>query len=252
MRRSDFLFMMGMTTILVFAGCNNIYQENNVRSVGKNSIPKEAYNNEENIVMDNVNDITKVPVNYPKNISPIYTDISEMNSMPYASFTIRQLKDAIMTNNLTFDAYSMDLYEISDVDNLNIDDTIEFGTPDVITVRTIEKNGNNVIINDGIDMGGVELGLNESAMYYRSYGWDDYATYTKRKTLNLPIADNLTLIDDSLMMGKEISRNEILNYLSSDEWLSKMSDEEYFVTQFNGKVLIENGIITQIIKTYIP
>lgn len=161
-----------------------------------------------------------------------------------ASFTSDDFR--WMGGNLTMTVYDMDLYDAVEVSKMNIGDTLIYESRPIL-VQTIDKSDSGVEINGGLDNGGCCLAGYEGGAYV-ARDWDDHATYTKIGKAQIPLADDFVVIDCGLepFEPSDTIRTAQKLYLETLEG----SRREFFV--LNTLVTIQNGVITQINRRWIP
>ncbi len=153
---------------------------------------------------------------------------------------------------MTLTVYGYDAYRAEDVDALDVgsvfsthlDGAVEAQN---VTVEKIEKNEDNgtVAINGGIEEDGVDLW--RSGDIYRTVTYDDYPVYYMMGELVLPVDDSVTLSDSSasvdavpvettgtIEVGKAVSEDK-------DNW-----------TPYNTTVLTKDGVISNILRIWVP
>lgn len=151
-----------------------------------------------------------------------------------------------MGGNLRMTVYVKDLYDAVDISQIQAGDTLLYmGEPMVI--ETIEDLHGGLAINGDIDNGGCCLVGYEGGTYV-ARNWDDHATYTMLGRAEVALADDFVIIDcgefptdpaDTIRTGQKL-------YLES----LKDSRREFF--SLNTLVTIENGMITEINRRWIP
>lgn len=151
-----------------------------------------------------------------------------------------------MGGNLTMTVYCQDLYDAVEVSQMQVGDTIIYdGKPMVINTIAEEQGGIN--INGGLDEGGCCLAGNEGGTYV-ARNWDDHATYTKLGKAEVALAENFVIIDcgdfpdepyDTIHTGQKL-------------YIESMKDYKKDFFELNTRVTIENGMITEIKRHWIP
>lgn len=151
-----------------------------------------------------------------------------------------------MGGNLRMTVYSKDLYDAVEISRMQVGDTLVY-TGDPMVIESIEELHGGIAINGDIDNGGCCLAGYEGGTYV-TRNWDDHATYTKLGTAEVALADDFVIIDcgefptdpaDTIRTGQKL-------YLES----LKDSRREFF--SLNTLVTIENGMITEINRRWIP
>ena len=132
-----------------------------------------------------------------------------------------------------------------------LDETVAAVLPPRIAVRaeieTVEDKDGFVTVNDGLEEGGAWLQAWEGGTY-RACQMDDHSLYSELGTVELPLSEDLMIVDcgenpedpsDTLTTGQKL-------YL---ETLESWRREFY---PLNTRVTVEDGIITAIIRRWIP
>lgn len=151
-----------------------------------------------------------------------------------------------MGGNLRMTVFSQDLYDIVDIHQMQVGDTLIYaGQP--LVINSIDKADGCININGGLDQGGCCLVGYEGGTYI-ARNWDDHATYSKLGQAEVPLAENFVIIDCGMEPNDPIDtiRAEQKLYIESLE----NSRREFF--QLNTKVTIENGMVTEINRRWIP
>ena len=151
-----------------------------------------------------------------------------------------------MGGNLRMTIYSKDLYDAVDISQMQVGDTLIYtGKPMII--ETIEEVNGALAINGDIDNGGCCLVGYEGGTYV-ARNWDDHATYTEKGVAELALADDFVIIDcgDFPTDPLDTVRTDQKLYLET----LKNSHREFF--PLNTLITIENGMITEINRRWIP
>jgi len=151
-----------------------------------------------------------------------------------------------MGGNLSMTVFQEDLYDVVDVHNLAIGDTLLWNN-DTIIVEEIAEKGDVKVINKGIEEGGAELKSNEGGTY-RAFLMDDHSAYTNIGKAQLPLADDFTIID----CGENPTDAYDTIRTNQKLYLEKLVDSRRSFNSLNTKVLVENGKITNITRVWIP
>lgn len=175
-----------------------------------------------------------------------------------ASVNIADIKDATvpaeftsddfnwMGSNLSMTVYEEDIYDAAEICFLAKGDTLIWNG-DTLIVNEIEQRGGTKIINKGIEEGGAELVSNGGGTF-RGTSFNDHSTYTKLGKVTLPLSDNFTIID----CGEEPSAPSDTISSGQKLYLEGLKDYRRTFTMLNTRVLIENGVVTNITRHWIP
>ena len=183
----------------------------------------------------------------PKLVSPLPSgiEIGDLTDcMVPACFTSDDFR--WMGGNLTMKVFTEDLYDAVEVSLLEPGDTLIFDGEKIV-VGTIEDMGGLLSVNGGLEEGGAWLQAWEGGTY-RACQWDDHSLYSELGTVELPLSEDFMIVDcgenpedpsDTLTTGQKL-------YLETlESWRREFSP-------LNTKVVVENGIITAIIRRWIP
>lgn len=140
--------------------------------------------------------------------------------------------------------YDYEVFDPAEISKLAAGDMIELNREQV-TIETLEINElGTVMINGGLDAGGYELVTNEDGEYY-SIGYSDVKNYEEIGETELEISSDFVYVDASDLENGE---NE---YTLSDLTGSAQA-VNYEGTPYNTTIVVENGMVTSMVKRYIP
>lgn len=148
---------------------------------------------------------------------------------------------------LTFTLYTMDIYDIVDINTLERGDTIIVDGREYI-VDTVEDRDGFVYINDGIEAGGTELmAVDEDNCYvYISLG--DQHSFTEHGVYTVKCADDVTLSDG-------IIDPEVVTTMSGDtisRYIGRYGDYSLWGPENTSVEIDDNGEIVSIVRTFVP
>ena len=143
--------------------------------------------------------------------------------------------------------FSMDIYDIVDVNTLTAGDTLVVSGEE-IPVTSVERSDSEVLVNGGLDgENGVVLGpIDEDTNGYRVWLESDMATFTELGATTLVLADNAEF-NDSWNIDAEpvkVSHDGIVSAIAE-------SDNDYF-NQYNTSIRVEDGKVVEIKRVYVP
>lgn len=177
---------------------------------------------------------------------------------PLPAISLENIKDATlpaefsdkdfdwMGGNLRLTVYSEDLYDAVQISQLKVGDTIVYdGKP--IVAKKIENKNKYLVINDGIEEGGAELTANQGGIY-RGSQMDDHSTYTKVGQVQLPLTENFTIID----CGENPTDPSDTIRTAQKLYLENLKDYKRQFNCLDTRVRVENGMITNITRHWIP
>ena len=140
--------------------------------------------------------------------------------------------------------YSYELYDMVDIASLKENDVI-LRKKEEVKVTEIERLETGLVrINGGEENGGFDLVSNDSTVYYES-GMNDIKAYYELGSVTLPVSDEFEYVDESdLDAGAK-------KYFAGD-FLKDDAGIEYNFSPNNTSIVIENGTIIKMNKTYMP
>lgn len=151
-----------------------------------------------------------------------------------------------MGGNLKLTVHAEQLYDAVELHQLGVGDTLFYeGAPMVVKEKKEDKG--QITINGGMDNGGVDLWSNDGGTY-RAVTFDDHSVYVELGEVTLPLSEDLTIIDcgeEPLDPSDTISKDQKF-------YLENLKDYRKNFTYLDTKVQIENGVITNITRTWIP
>jgi len=147
---------------------------------------------------------------------------------------------------LSLTVYSQDVFDIVDISTLEVGDSLVVnGIPFV--VETLERDDGDLLINGGLDNGGLTLRAFDEDNCWKAVMEDDQNTYTERGDATLPLADDVTFTD-----GWDIEKDPVT--VSGAEAVADAitgTDMNYF-SSLNTTVRVEGGKIVEIVRAYMP
>lgn len=151
-----------------------------------------------------------------------------------------------MGGNLTMTVYNQDLYDAVEISKMQVGDTILYNGEKVVISTFAEENG-GIDINGGLDEGGCCLVGNEGGTYVARF-WDDHATYTELGKSEVALAEDFIIVDCG--MNPEDPSDTIR--AAQKLYLENLGEGRRDFFQLNTRVTIENGMITEINRHWIP
>ena len=151
-----------------------------------------------------------------------------------------------MGGNLTMTVYNQDLYDAVEISQMQVGDTIIYDGKKLVINKIAEEHG-GIDINGGLDEGGCCLAGNEGGTYV-ARNWDDHATYTELGKAEIALADDFVIIDCG------IDPNDPIDTIRTGQklYIENLKDSKKDFFQLNTRVTIENGMITEIKRHWIP
>ena len=140
--------------------------------------------------------------------------------------------------------YSYELYDMVDIASLKENDVILRKNEEVKVTEVELLETGLVRINGGEENGGFDLVSNDSTVYYES-GMNDIKAYYELGSVTLPVSDEFEYVDESDLDA------DAKKYFAED-FLKDDSGIEYNFSPNNTSIVIENGTIIKMNKTYMP
>ena len=159
-----------------------------------------------------------------------------------ASFSAEDISEKDGKTQITLTVYDYDVYDMVDVAQLAVGDTIVADGKDMVVASREDKDG-FVTINGGLEQGGVDLTSDDSGVYY-AVGLDDTKSYHELGKITVPVAEGFVLTDNSDLEHPDET------YAASD--LAKLAASEPGFTANNTLATIEHGELTVLARSYTP
>ena len=180
-----------------------------------------------------------------KRIEPLPEDL-DLNPLTdatvAASFSAEDISEKDGKTQITLTVYDYDVYDMVDVAQLAVGDTIVVDGKDMVVASREDKDG-FVTINGGLEQGGVDLTSDDSGVYY-AVGLDDAKSYHELGRITVPVAEGFVLTDNSDLEHPDET------YAASD--LAKLAASEPGFTANNTLATIEHGELTVLARSYTP
>ena len=159
-----------------------------------------------------------------------------------ASFGAEDISEKDGKTEITLTVYDYDVYDMVDIAQLAVGDTIVVDGKDMVVTSREDKDG-VVTINGGLEQGGVDLTSDDSGVYY-AVGMDDAKSYHELGKIAVPVVDGFVLTDNSDLEHPDET------YAASD--LAKLAASEPGFTANNTLATIEHGELTVLARSYTP
>ena len=156
-----------------------------------------------------------------------------------ASFGAEDISEKDGKTQITLTVYDYDVYDMVDISQLAVGDTIVVDGKDMVVASREDKDG-FVTINGGLEQGGVDLTSDDSGVYY-AVGMDDAKSYHELGKITVPVAEGFVLTDNSDLEHPDET------YAASD--LAKLAASEPGFTANNTLATIE---LTVLARSYTP
>ncbi|MCQ2535806.1 MAG: hypothetical protein MJ110_02430 [Lachnospiraceae bacterium] len=142
--------------------------------------------------------------------------------------------------------YTEDTYDIVDINSMAVGDVL-FIKGQLFLVNSINKNDLGLIeVNGGVEYGGSALIAVDESNCYVYAGMDLDRSYTRQGIASLEVSENVKLTDSyDPTEDKEYEGADAVNAL-------KEIVEQYPLTSYDGMITVEDGVIVNIHRLYVP
>ena len=185
-----------------------------------------------------------------KNVVPMEAGISidNLDSADFpAAFDASSLKDVDGTLNLEVEVYDEELFDAVEITTLAKGDKITAGGQEY-TVDTVERSETGLIsINGGLEQGGIDFATNDEGGVYYVEGMDDAHTYADLGSTTFALADDFTFTDNS-----DFDKPD--QEYDAEGFKALLADDPsgYGFSPYNTTVQVEDNLITEIHRSYLP
>ncbi len=142
---------------------------------------------------------------------------------------------------LTMKVYEQELFDAVEVSQLKVGDTLTAGGQTVKVTEVKERKAGGVTINGGYEKGGITLFPGDGGTYYQVKE-NDAKTYVKVGTATLPLSDKFELVDNAENANKKLTAQD----------MTTLKEDSIGFNENNTTVTVENGVITNITRAYMP
>ncbi|MDO5447360.1 MAG: hypothetical protein Q4F34_06270 [Prevotellaceae bacterium] len=149
-------------------------------------------------------------------------------------------------SNLTMTVYNEDLYDAVEVSQMQVGDTLIYEDKPMIVESIADENGIKSI-NGGLEEGGAWL-ISNGGGTFRATIFDDHSVYTTLGKTQIPLSDNLLIID----CGENPDDPSDTICINQKQYIESLQGYRQDFNCLNTKVLIESGTITEIQRRWIP
>lgn len=184
------------------------------------------------------------PATEAKSVKPAPSaniDLKDPEGTNAVSFTAADVKKDGDKITLTMKVYEQELFDAVEVSQLKAGDTITAGGEAVKITKIEEIKTGGVAINGGYDNGGITLFPGDGGTYYQVKE-NDAKTYQEVGTATLPLGDKFELIDNSNNDNKKLTAQD----------MTTLKDDGNSFNVNNTTATVENGVITNITRAYMP
>lgn len=181
-------------------------------------------------------------------VVPLENGFSSIDSLNNCTVAVTFVCEDINRQEKSLDitAYREFLYDSVSINRLQKGDTLMLkGEP--IVVDSLERRDGFVGINGGIERRGVDLTAHEGGTY-RATTFNNHSIYQEIGNITLKLADDFILID----CGEDFS--DPCDTISENQYtyLSNLPENRRDFFQMNTRIRIENGLVKEINRRWIP
>ena len=181
-------------------------------------------------------------------ISPLPTTL-DMNALDNCTLAVSFEKgDAYVDDTgamqLDVTVYTYDLYDMVDIANLKVGDTIVIQGKDVMVESLETLESGLLFINGGMDNGGYDLWHNDSGVYFE-HGYNDAKSYYSIGEATIRVSADFEFVD-----GSDLDKGEVTYY--PGDFLIEEPGFIYRFTPNNTSIVVEDGIVTHMTRIYTP
>ena len=139
--------------------------------------------------------------------------------------------------------YTYDLYDMVDIATLKEGDIIIIRGEEV-KVTSLERTDRVLLINGGLDEGGYEFATDETTVWYES-GYSDIKSYYEVGKATIRVSADMNFYDRS-----DLDKGEVIYY--PGDFLTDNAGIVYHFVPNNTSLVIENGMIIEMYRNYMP
>lgn len=185
--------------------------------------------------------------NSPKTVCPLPAGIDLSSSTDYTIAAVFSAKDFDwVEGTLSFTAYSEDIYDAVDLLTMQPGDTLIYDGEKIVVEKLIDEDG-FLTVNCDLDEGGAWLQSNGGGTY-RAIQFDDHSMYSLLGETQLRLSDDWRIVDcglDPLDPSETIATGH-------KQYLESLPDWRQEFSCLDTRITLENGVITEIVRVWIP
>ena len=182
-----------------------------------------------------------------KSIAPLPAGIEVDNLQDCtvaASFTSDDFR--WMGGNLRMTVYNQVLYDAVEISQMQVGDTLVYESKPLV-INKMENVDGGININGGLEEGGCWLVGYEGGTYI-ARTWDDHAIYSKLGDAEVALSEDFIIVDCGIEPTDPVDTIRTEQKL----YLENLQDYRREFNQLNTRVTIENGLVTEINRRWIP
>lgn len=182
-----------------------------------------------------------------KSIAPLPAGIEVDNLQDCtlaASFTSDDFR--WMGGNLRMTVYNQVLYDAVEISQMQVGDTLIYESKPLV-INKMENVDGGINVNGGIEEGGCWLVGYEGGTYI-ARTWDDHAIYSELGKAEVALSEDFIIIDCGIEPTDPVDTIR----MEQKFYLENLQDYRREFNQLNTRVTIENGLVTEINRHWIP
>ena len=191
-------------------------------------------------------------------VAPVVSDTAALTIMPLPDTTMENLTDAILSVSLAegdayvddqgimqmdLKIYSYDKYDMIDVANLKVGDTIVRHSGAVEVTSIARNDAGAVSINGGLDADGFQLVTDDDGVFYEM-GFNDAKNWFKVGEATIRVSADFEGID-----AADLELGEVVLY-PGDFLVGAVTNYDF--TPYNTTIRIADGQIVEMTRSYTP
>lgn len=222
------IFVCTIMACVLLVGCNE---------------PKEEQNNS----VESMEEAVEDSVETKHIISPLPVTV-DMNNLDNCTVAVSLEKgDAYVddTGAMQMDVtvYTYDVYDMVDIASLKEGDIIVIRGQEVV-VDSLEQNERGILINGGLGYNGYDFNTDDTTVWYEC-GFNDAKAYYEVGKATIRVSPDMNFYDSS-----DLDKGEVVYY--PGDFLTDDAGIVYHFVPNNTSIVIENGMIIEMNRVYIP
>lgn len=182
-----------------------------------------------------------------KSIAPLPSGL-EINNLHDCTVSAAFTSDDFrwMGGNLCMTVYNQVLYDAVEISQMQVGDTLIYESKPLV-INKMENADGGININGGLEEGGCWLVGYEGGTYV-ARTWDDHAIYSKLGDAEVALSEDFIIVDCGIEPSDPVDTIRMEQKL----YLENLQDYRREFNQLNTRVTIENGLVTEINRRWIP
>ena len=226
-----------MTSCLLFTGCANFQDDSSNPTLN---------DNKSSDIITNQEDFASKPEAETQTISPLPDTTMENLTDAILSVSLEE-GDAYVDDRgimqMDLKIYTYDKYDMADVANLKVGDTILTESGEVEVTSKEQSETGTVHINGGLEAGGFDLVMDDSGIFYET-GYNDVKNWYEIGEATIRVSVDFKGIDNA-----DLEQGEVIIY-PGDFLIGAVTN--YNFTPYNTTIRVEDGQIVEMNRVYTP